>query len=271
MRFMEYKRSKEKQRASFYRPTSKKTKFGNQDQDSDVTINIGLMKTDEEGNLKPVRGKVLPLKVKKSTNAKDLCEFATKKQQAHNSIGSGPFKLVYPNGSEVKQLTESKNGFSVAKYKAEIGRPYQRLTLYLCNSMVLIESLMSFDSCESDIEDNSDHSEELGTSTIPESSKQTSCLYFTTSQPNDTSTDSTVTLTVDLSASDFIDTEPIDTENEGNSENVILGIGEIKTQLDTATASSSCFQDFSDSSLNFSSPSYPSTSRKTHIIPSLKG
>ena len=39
-----------------------------------------------------------------------------------------------------------------------------------------------------------------------------------------------VTLTVDLSASDFIDTEPIATENEGNSENVILGIGEIKTQ-----------------------------------------
>ena len=243
MGFMEYKRSKEKQRASFYRPTSKKTKFGNQDQDSDVTRNIGLMKIDEEGNLKPVRGKVLPLKVKKSTNAKDLCEFATKKQQAHNSIGSGPFKLVYPNGSEVKQLPESKNDFSVAKYKAEIGHPYQRLTLYLCNSLDLTESLMSFDSCESDIEDNSNsnHSDEIGTSTIPENSKQTSCLSFTTSQPNDTSTDSMVTLTADLSASDFIDTEPIAIENEGNSENVILGIGEIKTQLDTATASSSCF------------------------------
>ena len=85
MGFMEYKRSKEKQRASFYHPTSKKTKFGNQDQDSDVTKNIGLMKIDEEGNLKPVRGKVLPLKVKKSTNAKDLCEFATRKQKAAGS------------------------------------------------------------------------------------------------------------------------------------------------------------------------------------------
>ena len=104
-----------------------------------------------------MRGKVLSLKVKKSTNAKDLCEFATRKLQAHNSIGSWPFKLVYPNGSEVKQLPESKNDFSVAKYKAEIARPYQRLTLYLCNSLNLIESLMSFDSCESDIEDNSDH------------------------------------------------------------------------------------------------------------------
>ena len=187
---------------------SKEPKFGNQDQDSDVTVNIGLMKIDEEGNLKPVRGKVLPLKVKKSTNAKDLCEFATKKQQTHNSIGSGPFKLVYPKGSEVKQLPESKNDFSVAKYKAEIGRPYQRLTFCLCNSLDLTESLMSFDSCESDIaEDNSDHSEEISTSTIPENSKQTSRLSFTTSQPNDRSTDSMVTSTVDLSASDFIDTD----------------------------------------------------------------
>ena len=77
--FMEHKRSKEKQRVSFYHPTSKKTKFGNQDKDSDITIDIVLIKIDEEGNLKPVRGKVPPLKVKKSTNAKDLCEFATRK------------------------------------------------------------------------------------------------------------------------------------------------------------------------------------------------
>ena len=167
-------------------------------------------------------------------------------------------------------MPESKNDFSVAKYKAEIGRPYERLNLYLCNSLDLIESLMSFDTCESDIEDNSDHSDEIGISTVPEDSKQTSCLSSTTLQPNDTSTDSMVTLTVDLSASDFIDTEPIATENEGNSENVILGIGEIKTQLDTATASSSCFRIFVIQVRIFPVLRIHQLLEQTHIIPSLK-
>ena len=43
-------------------------------------------------------------------------------------------KLLYPGGTEVKRLKESDEAFSLHGYKAELGKPYNRLTLYLCSS-----------------------------------------------------------------------------------------------------------------------------------------
>ena len=43
-------------------------------------------------------------------------------------------KLLYPDGTEVKRLKESDEAFSLHGYKAELGKPYNRLTLYLCSS-----------------------------------------------------------------------------------------------------------------------------------------
>ena len=50
----------------------------------------------------------------------------------HSSVKS--YKLLYPDGTEVKQLKESDEAFSLQGYKAELGKPFNRLTLYLCDS-----------------------------------------------------------------------------------------------------------------------------------------
>lgn len=44
------------------------------------------------------------------------------------------YKLLYPDGTEVKQLKESDEAFSLQGYKAELGKPFNSLTLYLCDS-----------------------------------------------------------------------------------------------------------------------------------------
>ena len=61
------------------------------------------------------------------------------KQSLHNgnkivysSVNS--YKLLYPDGTEVKRLEESDEAFSLQGYKAELGKPYNRLTLCLCSS-----------------------------------------------------------------------------------------------------------------------------------------
>ena len=50
----------------------------------------------------------------------------------HSSVKS--HKLLYPDGTEVKQLKESDEAFSLQGYKAELGKPFNSLTLYLCDS-----------------------------------------------------------------------------------------------------------------------------------------
>ena len=50
----------------------------------------------------------------------------------HNSVKS--YKLLYPDGTEVKRLKESDEAFSLQGYKTELGKPFHRLTLYLCGS-----------------------------------------------------------------------------------------------------------------------------------------
>ena len=80
----------ENQRATFYRPISKNKRVKIQ-QEEEVTINVGITRITENGHLKPVRGKVLPVKVKKSITAESLLQTAVKKHQAHNEIGAGPF------------------------------------------------------------------------------------------------------------------------------------------------------------------------------------
>jgi len=61
------------------------------------------------------------------------------KQSLHNEneivhISVKSYKLLYPDGTEVKQLKESDEAFSLQGYKAELGKPFNRLTLYLCDS-----------------------------------------------------------------------------------------------------------------------------------------
>ena len=84
--------------------TNKKGKQA-KSEDEEVTINIGLMKTNEDGQLKPVRGKNLPLKIRKSANSQDILNSGFVKHSLRNSTDinkSSPesYKLLYPDGTQ---------------------------------------------------------------------------------------------------------------------------------------------------------------------------
>ena len=149
----------ERQRASFYRPENKRKKLEERS-DVDVTINIGIVKLGENGQLKPVRGKIIPLKVKRSVKKDELLDKAVKKQQAHNDIGTGPFELLYPNFMQVKKLLEKDEEFILEKYKIEVGKAYNRLNFFLVSITDHIKS-HCFQKSDSDDDDEDGGGDEI--------------------------------------------------------------------------------------------------------------
>ena len=72
-----------------------------------------------------------------SSNQNVILELAVAKHSRFNRAFNGDLKytLLYPDGSEVKYtLPESNEAFSLEKYKNELGKPYSRITFYVCPS-----------------------------------------------------------------------------------------------------------------------------------------
>ena len=109
-------------------------------EDPPVTVNIGIMRYIEEENmLKPQRGKSLPLRIGRTADGEELLKLAVAKHSKHNAneiTHSSPlaYKLLHPDGIEVNKLRESDQAFSLQEYKAELGKPYNRITFYPCSS-----------------------------------------------------------------------------------------------------------------------------------------
>ena len=130
-------KKKKDERMSHFKKKTKKLK---NEKDEPVTINIGIMRyVEEESLLKPQRGKSLPIRLPKTADSDEVLKLAVAKQSlhngneiVHNSVKS--YKLLYPDGTEVKRLKESDEAFSLQGYRAELGKPFNRLTLYLCGS-----------------------------------------------------------------------------------------------------------------------------------------
>ena len=97
------------------------------------------------------------MKVNPSIEKEDLLKKGSEKMIKFNKdLISYPeaFTLLYPDRSAVKFLPGSEEIFSLQRYKEELGKSYQRITLYLClktdyNESVLQELLFND---ESDIE-----------------------------------------------------------------------------------------------------------------------
>ena len=78
------KKSEERQglslRGSKKKSKSKTNTYGYPSGGVDVTINIGIMVTKHDGKTNPVRGKGLPLKIKKDAKAVDILQTALRKR-----------------------------------------------------------------------------------------------------------------------------------------------------------------------------------------------
>lgn len=133
--FMEKKKD---DRVSRFKKTTKNKTSPNDE--LPVTINVGLMRyVDEESLLKPARGKSLPLKLRKTADSTEILKLAVGKHSMHNTneivnSSSSHYKLLYPDTTEVKTLKETDEPFTLQGYKSELGKPYNRITLYLCST-----------------------------------------------------------------------------------------------------------------------------------------
>lgn len=88
----------------------------------------------QKGHLKPIRGNTLPLNTDPDTNAETLRQLAEKKMRDFNKDpeDEGPFILLYPDASEIISVPGTDNPFVLKEYKAEVGKPYQGITFFLC-------------------------------------------------------------------------------------------------------------------------------------------
>lgn len=125
--FKNFLSQKSKERQTAFKST-KKPKM-----DEFVTITIGIGST-LSGVFKPVRGKSLPLKVKKHASAQTVLDEALKKRSSYDRTfrNDKTYKLCFPDGSEVTTLPGSKEAFTLEKYKEDLGKTYARINLFLC-------------------------------------------------------------------------------------------------------------------------------------------
>lgn len=95
-------------------------------------VNIGLMVL-HGSSLKPFRGKTLLLSLRTDVEAPDLLKQAVQKMRTfHKEMVDEPYILLYPDGSEVVDLPGSDRPFKLAEYKRRAGKPYNRITFFIC-------------------------------------------------------------------------------------------------------------------------------------------
>lgn len=93
------------------------------------------MRLSDNGSLKPVRGKVLPLDIHPHWTKGQVLAAAVKKQtDFHQDMHDGAHVLLYPDGREVITIPGTKEAFDVQKYKEAVGKAYQKITLYICST-----------------------------------------------------------------------------------------------------------------------------------------
>ena len=89
-----------------------------------------------------VRGKKLPLKIKKGANSQQVLDAAIQKRKAHDRTFRSDrfYTLNYPDGSKVVKIPGTNEAFTLVKYEEELGKGYSRTTLFLCYKPIKLDS-----------------------------------------------------------------------------------------------------------------------------------
>lgn len=132
--FKQYKKDKSNERTGMCYRVAKKKK-NNDDSNQMVSINIGLMRLNEENQLKVVWGKRLPVKTRKcSTHAEILASSIEKWKKFDKNFDAGrQYQLLYPDTSHALFMPGGcKDFFELKAYKEELGKEYKNIVLFLC-------------------------------------------------------------------------------------------------------------------------------------------
>ena len=158
--FGAYRMRKEEDRSSNFKskgPKPKKVKT----QDTikatvDVKVNVGIM-VFRDGKLIPKRNTSLPLIVNDLIGQEELLNKAVDKQSRFNSvlISNEPrlYKLLFGNHArvqEVRTIPGSDEPFTLRRYKEEIGKPYSKISFFLCSLADYLEHTINSSSSDED-------------------------------------------------------------------------------------------------------------------------
>ena len=112
--------------------------------DTNFIVEVGIMDMSK-GNLEPVRGSRLLVKVGKDMNQKEICQLANQKHYDHDQFLSNleQYVLLYPDKKLVYQAPGTTAMFTLTKYKTELGKPFSKLTLFLCKEKDFQSRLLS--------------------------------------------------------------------------------------------------------------------------------
>lgn len=72
---------------------------------------------------------------KASIGTKELIAKAVEKHSRFNrsiSDSADEYYMVYPDMTRIVKIPGSEEDFTLHRYKEELGKPYERITLYLC-------------------------------------------------------------------------------------------------------------------------------------------
>ena len=137
--FTEFRKLKESDRRKDFNTKSKasgKRKTNETEKEKLVTCKIAFMTYREDtGRLKLVRGSQHSLSLSPAINAYELRRKAVEKLSRFNrSLSNSPehYCLLYPDITLVCMIPGTEKPFTLKEYKEDLGKPYERLTLYIC-------------------------------------------------------------------------------------------------------------------------------------------
>ena len=95
---------------------------------------VGLMHL-LNGSLKKVRGSTIMLTVNPKSTADEILQLAVDKHRSCNiSLPRTQYRLLYPDGQDVKYIPGTNDPFTLLAYKQFIGKSYQKLLLLICDN-----------------------------------------------------------------------------------------------------------------------------------------
>ena len=101
----------------------------------EINIHFGLFTQNLDGTPHIVRGKVLPLKINKPRVKFWNLHWRNKKKHDHTFQKDREYKLLYPAGQIVNNLSGINEPFTLIKYKEDIGKQFVRITLHLSSTL----------------------------------------------------------------------------------------------------------------------------------------
>ena len=110
-----------------------------------VTIKVGLILSDDNGELKVKRGSKVSVSVPCDINAENLCKAAVEKHSALDQYFCGleTYLLLYPDQKLVHTLPGSEKLFTLSGYKNFLAKSYSKIELYLCTQSNFLLDLSS--------------------------------------------------------------------------------------------------------------------------------